>query len=217
MKGVNFMNEKLKTIFLFLLSFIILGLIALISYLYEGENQSNEEISYAETTNSTSIVNKIFVDIKGAVKKPGVYEVNEGSIVNDVIKMAGGVKDNAYLKNINLSKKVSAEMVIYIYNKSEIKTTNSTTSIILNDVLYTTTNPIVVEKDNSSERTDKALININTASKSELMSLPGIGESKADLIIVYRNSTPFINIDDIKNVTGIGESLFGQIKNYITV
>ena len=106
-------------------------------------------------------------------------------------------------------------MVIYVFSKNEmlkmnenVKTdTTCTTNIINYD------NCITTEKNETST----VLVNINTASKEELMNVSGIGASKADSIIAYRIKTPFSKIEDIMNVSGIGESLFDKIKKYITV
>ena len=182
------------------------------------------------------------VDIKGAVKKPGVYRVVKGSNVNDVIQLAGGLKSTATTININLSKKVSDEMVIYIYTKSEYNQSSksvSTTSINSsnfecksntvdadisscitnkdNTIIYSTTTS---DDDNNFNHLESKenLININSATKEELLTLTGIGESKADCIITYRQENGgFNSIDEIKNVSGIGEALFDKIKNNITV
>lgn len=180
------------------------------------------------------------VDIKGAVNNPGVYKVVKGTIVNDVIAYAGGLNNNATTNNINLSKKVADEMVIYIYTKSEfnklvkenkIKTeavnteckalknsveiteciTNGGSSIIKNDSEVTTSN------SNKEVETTK-LVNINTATVEELCTLTGVGESKAKSIIEYRNTNGnFAAIEDIKQVSGIGDALYEKIKDSITV
>lgn len=201
-------------------------------------------------SNAIDIVDNFYVEVKGEVKNPGVYEVNSKTIINDVINNAGGFTKKAYTKNINLSKKVSDELVIYVYSKDEYKSlnevkvekeiiieecvcptydisdcTNNGNSEIINDNNTTNddndTNEIVND-NNSSEiikdsEEDNNLVNINTATKDELMSLNGIGESKANAIIEYRNKNNFKVIEDIKNVSGIGDSAFEKIKNNITV
>lgn len=169
----------------------------------------------------------VAVDIKGNVKKPGVYQVKEGTIINDVIALAGGFTKNAYVNNINLSKKVSDEMVIYVYSKNEVKddkkqTVCKTDTVDISDctnekvsVIETGTNTNTEEKTTSS---DNQLVNINTASESELTTVSGIGSSKAKAIIEYRNNNgSFSNIKDLLNVSGIGEALFEKIKEFITV
>ncbi len=185
-----------------------------------------------EIDSGTESSNYIVVDIKGAVKKPGVYKMPEGSIVQDVINEAGGLKSTAYTQNINLSKKLTNEMVIIINTKSEMKN-QTTTKVddVKNDVENTNSNNntnvgnnvCVCEPGsttgtvNGNTSTNNALVNINTASKEELMNVSGIGASKADAIIIYRMDNRFNTIEDIKNVSGIGDALFAKIKDYITV
>ena len=146
-----------------------------------------------------------FVDLKGAVKKPGVYQVTNER-VNDLIQRAGGLLKNADTSNINLSQKLTDEMVIIINTKQELKKIINPiiNQPLKNDALIT----------NNSENT---LINLNTADLNTLMTLTGIGEAKAKDIINYREQTPFIIIEDLKNVKGIGDSTFDKIKNLITI
>ena len=111
-------------------------------------------------------------------------------------------------------------MVIYIYSKDELK--KLTTPIITNTTC--TTNVIEVNNCVTSttttskvSSTESTLVNINTATKEQLMTLSGIGESKAIAILDYRKNTKFNSIEDIKNVSGIGDSMYAKIKDYITV
>lgn len=206
------MKAKLKYIIIAIIILVTL----VVSYVLSLDNKEvsaeNVEITKMDVTNVTS---KVYVDIKGSVKKPGVYQVSADSIVWDIVNLSGGFTKNAYTKNINLSQKVKDEMVIYVFSKNEmlkmnenVKTdTTCTTNIINYD------NCITTEKNETST----SLVNINTASKEELMNVSGIGASKADSIIAYRIKTPFSKIEDIMNVSGIGESLFDKIKKYITV
>lgn len=206
------MKAKLKYIIIAIIILVAL----VVSYVLSLDNKEvsaeNVEITKTDVTNVTS---KVYVDIKGSVKKPGVYQVSADSIVWDIVNLSGGFTKNAYTKNINLSQKVKDEMVIYVFSKNEmlkmnenVKTdTTCTTNIINYD------NCITTEKNETST----VLVNINTASKEELMNVSGIGASKADSIIAYRIKTPFSKIEDIMNVSGIGESLFDKIKKYITI
>jgi competence protein ComEA len=164
------------------------------------------------------------VDIKGSVKKPGVYEVKENTVVNDVIALAGGLKSGATTKNINLSKKVKDEMVIYIYTSSELKKfTNNQVECNCDDVVISSCEGASIIYNEPSNNNDESvlgttLININTAGINELMTLSGVGEAKAKAIIEYREKNgSFKSIEDIKNVSGIGEAAYQKIKDYITV
>ena len=208
------MKAKLKYIIIAIIILVAL----VVSYVLSLDNKEvsaeNVEITKTDVTNVTS---KVYVDIKGSVKKPGVYQVPADSIVWDIVNLSGGFTKNAYTKNINLSQKVKDEMVIYVFSKSEMSKMNNTvktdTACTTNVINYD--NCITTEK-NATE-TSTSLVNINTASKEELMNVSGIGASKADSIIAYRIKTPFSKIEDIMNVSGIGESLFEKIKKYITV
>lgn len=207
-------KDKIICVLLAVIFILLFGLIITIN---KKEESNTEEISMVDmSSEDVSTTNEYYyVDIKGAVKKPGVYKVDKTSIVNDVISLAGGLKSNAYTLNINLSQQVKASMVIYIYTKSEIK---KTTNIVVTD---TTCKTEIVEINNCIEENTTQVIsskiNLNTATKEELMTLSGVGESKALAIIEYRNSNKFEKIEDIMNVSGIGESAFAKIKDNITV
>lgn len=187
------------------------------------DNSSSNQANLEE--NKESKVAKYYIDIKGFVKKPGVYEVTADNIVNDCIKLAGGLLKNADTTTINLSKKVSSEMVIYIPKKEEvIKTTTNTTVTkdqeIPNDAVVSDNNKSnsSISKDNNTQTPNRTLVNINTATIQELTTLNGIGDAKAQDIIDYRTlNGNFKTIEDIKNVSGIGEALYAKIKDYITV
>lgn len=218
-----FIKEHLKKIIGVIVVLVGITGIIVINYLYE-ESQSaiaeSNELELVDLTTTTSEEGKksIFIDIKGAVKKPGVYETDENSKVIDAITLAGGLKSNADTSNINLSQHLKDEMVIYIFTENELKKSEE------KNACDTTCKTEVIEVNNCTEKTssinnekDDKLININTASKEELMSLSGIGEAKADAIIAYRNEKPFATIEDIMEVSGIGESVFATIKDSITV
>ena len=181
-----------------------------------------------------------YVDVKGAVVTPGVYQVEDGAIIQDVINLAGGFKEDAYQDGINLSQRISDEMVIYVYTTKEVKqnsklnvngnnkiTTNSGSSY---DASYNIQDRVekkesVITKDNNASGgsntndtgfEENKIININTASKSDLTTLSGIGDVKAQAIIDYRNKNgKFSKIEDLMNVSGIGESTYNQIKDNI--
>lgn len=197
----------------------------------------------AEETKEVPEDTRFYIEVKGAVKKPGVYEVNADTMIKDAINLAGGFKSTAYTDNINLSKKVSSEMVIYVFTKSaykkvqktdetpeEIKNTintpicNTSTYDIDNctenasSVIVPSSNDTVFNDSSTKEDNTPKLTNINTATTNELTNISGIGEAKAKSIIAYREEHgQFQTIEDIKKVSGIGDSLYEQIKNSITV
>lgn len=218
-----FIKEHLKKIIGVIVVLVGITGIIVINYLYEEPQSAiaeSNELELVDLTTTTSEEGKksIFIDIKGAVKKPGVYETDENSKVIDAITLAGGLKSNADTSNINLSQHLKDEMVIYIFTENELKKSDEKIAC------DTTCKTEVIEVNNCTEKTssinnekDDKLININTASKEELMSLSGIGEAKADAIIAYRNEKQFATIEDIMEVSGIGESVFATIKDSITV
>lgn len=164
-----------------------------------------EETSEVSTKDSKekqellNVENKIVVEIKGQVKSPNIYYLKEDSIIDDLIVAAGGLKEDANTSNINRAEQLQDHQSIYIPSNEEIQ----------NSI-----DEAVSEVNNQS---DSNLININSASVSELDDLPGIGPSKAQAIITYREENgPFKAIEEIKNVSGIGESSFEKIKDLIT-
>lgn len=179
------------------------------------------------------VSNKLIVDIKGEVKKPGVYYLDKGKRVIDVVNKAGGFTIDADSSANNLSKKIFDEMVIVIYSKDEIRDfvhtkeneaiveERCTSDIVSNNSCYTVskyskTNDKITSSENNSS-SEKKLVSINDATLEELMTLSGIGESKAKAIIEYRSKKKFNTIEELKEVSGIGDSLFEKIKGNITV
>ena len=138
------------------------------------------------------------VDLKGAVRNPGVYDVKEGDRVIDVVQRAGGFLDVADPNQVNLSQRVMDEMVIYVPKKGEEISPQQNVTL-----------PQSNEKDGK--------ININTADATTLQTLPGIGPQKADAIIRFREENgPFKKIEDLMKVSGIGEKTFEKLKEQIT-
>lgn len=144
-------------------------------------------------------VKTIMVHISGAVFNPGVIELELGKRLIDAVEICGGLKDDADVDRINLAKKLVDEEKIYIPKIGE-EVSNDISSL-----------------SESSREVDNGKININTCSKAELVSLPGIGDALADRIIEYREKNPFKKIEDIKNVSGIGEKKFEAIEDLIRV
>lgn len=207
---------------------IIIVLIIIVTYIVIKKNlEDNSEVTILEdnlfvneTLEEKDEEKIINVDIKGAVKKPGVYKVNDSLVINDVIKLAGGLTKNADTSLINLSKKVTDEMVIIIYTKEEVKNSNIVDTVIKvvekECICPNIENDGCLNTEIKDTIGETKLININTATIEELMTISGIGESKAKAIIEYRNKNKFEKIEDILNVSGIGNSLYEEIKIYIT-
>lgn len=151
----------------------------------------------------------IYIDIKGAIKKPGVYKLQENSRIIDAINIAGGLLKTANTSYTNLSKILNDSEVIKIYTNEEVKKLEKETQEEL---------PKIETNITEEPKQENSLININTSTKEQLQTLNGIGESKANSIIDYRTQNgPFKTIEDIKNVSGISETLYDKIKDFITV
>lgn len=163
------------------------------------------------------------VDIKGAVITPGLYSLPKSSRVIDVINKAGGLKDNANTTPVNLSLKIKDEMVIIIYTNEEVenfaKTKEKEARMIKEcNEFNNLRNDACINTKSNKETKVEGKININTATKEELNTLPGIGSSKAKSIIDYREKVNgFKEIDELKKVEGIGEELFAKIKENIII
>ena len=164
------------------------------------------EKSEEEEKGSSSILQ---VDVKGAVLHPGVYELQTGSRVTDAIRMAGGLLGNADRKSINLAQKLKDEAVIYVAIVGEEAP----------DVTH-------MQGDGSSKLEDsangkeekKGKLNLNKASESDLQEISGIGAKRAKDIVTYREEHGgFQSVDELKNVSGIGQKTLEKIKDALTV
>lgn len=178
-------------------------------------HETDIQVTVQDTAPATvETVRLISVYICGEVRNPGIYEAPLGVMLNDIIEDAGGLTENASVNNINLVYQITGNMSIYIPSEDEIKNGFTGGDIIRQDGVYVWGNSSGGSSDPGGST---LMVNINTAALDELKSLPGIGEVTAQAIIDYRNTTPFSAIEDIKNVTGIGDSKFNRIKDYICV
>ena len=167
-----------------------------------GSTQTDQAMSVGETAPGGALPDTvdtvpIYVDISGAVQNPGVYEVPPQTRLFELINRAGGLTDNADLDLINQAAYVADGDKVVIPVKGG-ETDNRSINVITGK---------------SAEQT----ININTADKEDLMKLPGIGGTLADRIIEYRSTTRFQRIEDIMNVSGIGQATFEKMKGRLTV
>ena len=168
------------------------------SYKDEKSNKSNE-ISQTDTEDQL-----VTVDVKGAVKKPGVYQLQSNSRVHDALEKAGGMTEEADLKSINQAQKLSDEAVVYVAKVGE-NTVDVTASAPTSATLGT-------------GQTKSALVNLNTATEADFQTISGIGQKRAQDIIAYREANGrFKSVDDLKNVSGIGAKTLEKLKEYVTV
>ena len=195
-------NYKLIGIIIVIITII---LYIAISYFSNGKDKlvkNNTESIYEEESDTELTLkdSKIVVEIKGEVNNPNVYYLDEESIIQDLIDMAGGITDRGDLKNINRAQQLTDHECIIIpsYEETNIDITSGETTI------------------STVSNSDK--VNINTADSTELQTLTGIGESRAQAIIDYREEHGrFNSIEDIKNISGIGDKMFEKIKEHITI
>lgn len=159
----------------------------------QESKESKQEIDSGEIPSKEKI-KEIVVDVKGAVKFPKTYEMKSSERINDVLKKAQ-INDQADLSKINLSEKLKDQMSIYVPMKGEQILSN------LND------------QGNHNETIE---VNINSATKEQIQKIPGIGPSKADAIIKYRETNgEFKSIDDMKKIKGFGDKTVESLKEYI--
>lgn len=215
MVDINNLTQTQKRIFIIGI-IIAVGIIAF--YVYSKDN-NYEEISTEEImvknetqTEETTDTEKIVVHIMGAVKNEGIVELNEGARVSDAINSAGGLAEDADMSKINLAYVLEDGVKIRIPSINDEPTEE-----------YMTTDGVEIVESSSQTtqnggNSKSGLININTANETELDSLPGIGPSIAAKIINYREENgDFASIEDIKNVNGIGDSKFEELKDLICV
>ena len=142
----------------------------------------------------------ITVDVKGAVKSPGIYDLPVGSRVNDAVQKAGGLTEQADSKSLNLAQKVSDEALVYVPTKGEEAASQQTAS------------------GTASSTSKEKKINLNKASLEELKQVKGLGGKRAQDIIDHRETNgKFKSVDELKKVSGIGAKTIEKLKDYVTV
>ena len=202
---VLFFRQNVKSIILaFVCSLVVI--IGGLFYFNQSKTEDYSGVSFSNISNETNNKDekaedkhdeKIFVDVKGAVKHPGVFETTKDKRVKDLIEEAGGLLDDADTSTLNLSQKVKDQMVIYVLKYGE--------------------KPKQIS-DGSTSSSNKDVININTANKEQLMKISGVGKTKAEAIISFREKNgDFKKKEDITKVRGIGKATFEKIKDKIEV
>lgn len=223
-------NKKQKIIIAIIGSMII---IAFLYYIYtkeDGSVISTEQnmignIEETEETDKDEEENhQIIVHISGAVNKEGIVELEENSRISDAIDKAEGLKENADTKNINLAFKLEDGMKIYIPTIGEeigVNEQNQNRNMSDETPKYVTSSSGVIQDEQTNQQNEQKKghkININTATQTELETLPGIGPSTSLKIVNYREKNgKFNNIEDIKEVSGIGDAKYENIKDLICV
>lgn len=167
------------------------------------QTSSSQEQTEETNTEASEEFSQLVVDVKGAVVKPGLYTLEADARVNDAVEAAGGLTSQADPKSINLAQKLSDEAVVYVASKDEN----------ISVVARTTTSSAM-----SQDEKNTTLVNLNTATEADLQTISGIGAKRATDIIAYREANGgFKSVDDLNNVSGIGDKTMESIRPYVTV
>lgn len=179
-----------------------------------SREEANEEANEESETNANSTPNETwYVDIKGAIKVPQIVPVTPGMRVHDVVEMAGGVTGEADQSRVNLAQLVTDQMVIYVPKVGEEVSPSTETLVADSQVTES-----AVSESSGDGTSDGDLVNINTADTTMLQTLSGIGEKRAADIINYRETNGlFETVDDLDQVSGIGEKTMEKLRPLITV
>jgi len=180
---------------------------------------TNRAVASSKSSNATK--GPMYVDVKGAVNHPGVYEVSERMRVADVIALAKGLRPKADRVQLNLAEKVTDQQVIYVPVKGEkppvMSNHNSTGVATTKSATPNSTNQSTAGSA-SSQTANEDPINLNTANVTDLQKLAGVGQKKAEKIIEYRETHDgFKSVDDLKQVSGIGDKTLAKFRNQLTV
>lgn len=216
---IEFLKQRKVVIIIGILVTILVGWKLFDSKNFEEINSNEILVSNLKNNEKEKNEDKeedvMAIHVTGEVKNPGVVKVKQGSRIEDIIEAAGGLTENADITNVNLAFEVEDGMKIRIPSNDEYNENEG--NIIEHYITQDSGKGVIVSEDKSSENLS-LVININTANETELEQLPGIGASIAGRIIDYRNKNgKFKAIEDIKNVTGIGETKFEKIKDFIKV
>lgn len=175
--------------------------------------QTQAAMEQAQLSTEQEVPDTIIVHVCGAVVNPGVYELDAGSRVMDAVDSAGGLLENASLEYVNLASPISDGDKITLPTEEEASYMKQQEESAAPQVI---TSPAAQLQSGQNGQTQSGKININTADKELLCTLPGIGNTRADSIIAYREEHgKFSSIEDIMQVSGIKDSSFQKIKDYI--
>ena len=194
---------------------VLIGVVIYNVYLNNEKFDSSENLvleneTMVKASNTVDDEDIVVVHMTGCVKNPGVVKLKEGSRIEDAIEAAGGLTDDADISNVNLAYVLDDGSKIKIPSVNEIGKDDS--------YISEESGADVILNENTGGVEKSSIVNINKASEVELQTLPGIGASLAGRIIEYRETNgKFKSIEDIKNVSGIGEAKFDSIKDFITV
>ena len=224
---MKFIRKKINIILIIFFVLLIIGVVTFKTMLLRSKEIASsldaeevvlpikeEKIKDKEVNNEL----KKYVDIKGAILNPGVYELEINTRVIDIINKAGGLLENANTKNINLAYSLNDQDVIIIPTFEEVE----------KEIIPSLDNDATIKKENNinnknnSNKEDNSnndiILDLNTCTLEELANVPGIGNKKAEEIIKYRDTNNgFKNVEELKEINGIGDKTFEKIKSYFKV
>lgn len=233
--------KKIKTFLIDNKKYLFIGVIivlALILFLHSNQRNENNDFNNADnqpkvvkselsdtqkakTTLKKAAVSKpqeVTCDIAGAVKNEGVYTLKQGARLNELIEVAGGLEHNAQLKNVNRALILRDQDKIHIPYRGEKIKSDQIVSSVGSNTTYSISEQPSGNANSIGEHSNSSKININTANIQELQKLNGIGQKKAELIVAYRQENgQFEKIEDLKQISGIGDKTFEALKDQLAV
>ncbi|HAP2863877.1 TPA: competence protein ComEA [Enterococcus faecalis] len=187
---------------------LLVGIYLMVNKEAQVDTTMWEETSLTTTAEAATDATKeraetmIYVDIKGAVKVPGIYQLKNQQRIWDALALAGGVSEEADTAQVNYAQKVKDQMIIYVPKKGESVAQSLET----------------LQESAPAQQNQEEKINLNTATEAELQTISGIGAKKAQEIIRFRDEQgPFKTVEELKNVPGIGEKTVERLKDMLTV
>lgn len=194
---------------------LLIGLVVIMAVgswlLNNTAKPTEDQLSMTSSSQHTSVVSSsptvnsrgpVWIDVKGAVKTPGLYRLKSGARVNEALQAAGGPLANADMRQVNLAKQLSDQQVVYVPRQGEEvpASVGSTTG------------------ESNSSTDSGPVVNLNTATKEQLCQITGIGDKKADLILQYREQHgQFKSVDELTQINGFGEKTVAKIKDQLAV
>ena len=195
-------------VFMVILITLLVGIYLMVNKEAQVDTTMWEETSLTTTAEVATDATKeraetmIYVDIKGAVKVPGIYQLKNQQRIWDALALAGGVSEEADTTQVNYAQKVKDQMIIYVPKKGEPVPQSLET----------------LQESAPAQQNQEEKINLNTATEAELQTISGIGAKKAQEIIRFRDEQgPFKTVEELKNVPGIGEKTVERLKDMLTV
>lgn len=223
MDKFNFEDNKVIIGIIFIIIIIFICVFFYTRSKMEEDYNELEDFEILQNTTDSEIIEedekeKIVVHVTGAVKNEGIVEIKEGARIADAVEASGGFSEIADISQINLAYQLEDGQKIYIPSINDEKVDENDKVLQKEYITEEAGDEVIIEDNDISVKSKESKININTAKMSELEEIPGVGEATAQKIMEYREQNgKFKNIEDIKNVSGIGDSKFENMKDKICV